>query len=138
MAGAAMYLGWSLPTTSSDSFVRSNWFPTNTALHAGRIFAVAPPMFPLGLILTDSLASRRGRLCSHPYPRGRRGLPATILHITCVTWACPDFPLLAELGAAALCRARLSHRAKEKQHYASKPRGRPSRYGRSGSAQASR
>ena len=72
-----------LPSTSSGSLREiSNWcIPQSTALHAGRIFAVAPPMFPLGLILTDSLASRRGRLCSHPYPRGRRGLPATILPI---------------------------------------------------------
>src|SRR3989344_7987568 len=29
------------PSTSSGSFVKSNWFSTNTALHAGRNFAVA-------------------------------------------------------------------------------------------------
>src|SRR3989338_1478599 len=89
-----MYLGWMLPATSSDSFVRSNWFPTNTVLHAGRIFAVAPHMFPYRLTLTGALASRLGRLCSHPYPRGRRALPATILHCICIPWACPDFPLV--------------------------------------------
>ena len=56
---------------------------TSTVLHAGRIFAVAPPMFPLGLILADPFASRLRRLCSHPYPAwaGRRALPATVLHL---------------------------------------------------------
>lgn len=53
-----------------------------TALHASRNFAVAPDMFPYRLILADFLASRLGRLCSHPYPRGRWGLPITILRLT--------------------------------------------------------
>ncbi len=55
---AIMYLGCTLPHTSSDSFVRSNWFPTNTILHVDRILAVASGVFPYRLILS----SRFGRL----------------------------------------------------------------------------
>src|SRR3989344_5736200 len=49
----------------------------DTALHAGRIFAVAPSVFPQRLALAGPLASRLGRLCSHPwdYPGGRYPLP---------------------------------------------------------------
>ena len=63
-----------------------------TVLHAGRIFAVAPLKFPSELILADPLVSRLGRLCSHPYRYRRRALPATVLHISCEIWACPDVP----------------------------------------------
>lgn len=70
LAEAAMYLGWPLPTTSSGTFVRPNWFPTNTALHRSKNFAVAPTPFdviiPEGILplsgsasLFASLASRR-------------------------------------------------------------------------------
>jgi len=46
----------------------------------------------------DALASRLERLCSHPYPLGRRALPATLLHVR--TCACPDFPLSRQGGTA--------------------------------------
>jgi len=95
LSGTAIYLALQLLSGSSGSLREiSNWcIPQSTALHAGRIFAVAPPMFPLELILAparmteairsggDPLASRLGRLCSHPYACARRALPATILHL---------------------------------------------------------
>ncbi len=81
LSWAIMYLGCTLPHTSSDSFVRSNWFPTNTILHVGRILAVAPFDFAQGKPqvtskihpLLDALASRLERHCSHPWdhPGGR-------------------------------------------------------------------
>lgn len=85
LSRAAMYLGWLLPTTSSGSPPMLG----DTTLHAGRNFAVAPDTFPYQLILADLLASRLGRLCSHPsdYPGGRYPLPFELNH------ACPDFPL---------------------------------------------
>lgn len=60
----------------------------STTLHAGRIFAVAPSVFPHKLTLAGVLASRLGRLCSHPSdcPCGRYPLPFELNH------ACPDFP----------------------------------------------
>ena len=82
LSWAAMYLGWSLPTTSSGTFVRSNWFPTNTALHRSKNFAVAPTPFdviiPEGILplsgsasLFASLASRRTGVTRYPAaPKG--------------------------------------------------------------------
>ncbi len=77
---AIMYLGCVLPHTSSDSFVKSNWFPTNTILHVGRILAVAPDMFPYRFTLAGALSSRIERHCSHPwdYPGGCYPLPSSI------------------------------------------------------------
>lgn len=43
LSWAAMCLGSPLPTTSGGTFVGPNWFPTNTALHRGKNFAVSSP-----------------------------------------------------------------------------------------------
>src|SRR3990167_2914090 len=69
-----------LPFTSSDSFVSSNWSPTNTVLHRSKNFAVAPVRFrtiiPEGILplsesasLFASLASRRTGVTRYPAAR---------------------------------------------------------------------
>ena len=75
--GVTIYLPRRLLAGSS---VTPRQFMPGTDLHTSRNFAVSTSCFheahPFG-----AFTSRLRRLCSHPYPHGRRALPATLLPV---------------------------------------------------------